>query len=72
MIPHLFGTHRGKNDTTPASSYFKKEYGSKGDHCGDIEGDTDERVADVGVIENHGKHGEGRVHGDVGMLLAEW
>lgn len=36
LIPHLLGTHRRKNDTTPAGSYFKEKYGSKGDHCGDI------------------------------------
>lgn len=71
LIPHLLSAHRGKPDTSPTSSHLQEEYGSKGDHRGDIEGDTNEGVADVGVFQNYGKHREGRVHGDVGMLSAE-
>lgn len=71
LIPHLLSAHWRKNDTPPASSYFKEEYSSKCYHRGDVEGDTDEGVTDVRVVKNYGKHREGRVHGDVGMLPAE-
>lgn len=71
LIPHLLSAHWGKDDTPPTSSYFKEEYSSKCYHRGDVERDTDEGVTDVRVVENHGKHREGRVHGNAGMLPAE-
>lgn len=53
LLPDLVWPVGGETDATPARSDFEEEDGSKGNHGGDVEGDANEGVTDIGHIEDH-------------------